>query len=238
MPGESRPIPVPSVTQVLRVLSKGEALTQWAANAVADVFKARLRPGVVLTDTLLEEVYKEARGAHKGESRSATDLGSEVHDVLEGYLNTVMVGSLSVGDALLFQPDDERVLRCVQTGIDWLVEEGLDPISTERLIYSKKHSYCGMVDLIALRRDQLVLVDWKTSKAIYEEYELQVGAYVAGYEEETGERIEEAQVVRLDKTGAPFDEDRDVRRMGRRELRAAFKAFKGLLDVHKWQTSK
>ena len=55
------------------------------------------------------------------------------------------------------------------------------PLLAEQRIYNTALGYAGTVDLVAYVSDRLTIVDYKTSKAVYAEYRLQIAAYRAAY---------------------------------------------------------
>lgn len=66
-------------------------------------------------------------------------------------------------------------------------------IENEKIIFSKKHGFAGTLDFVGRitlpatknrkAKKMLVLLDYKTGKGIYPEYELQVAAYLMAYKE-------------------------------------------------------
>ena len=57
-------------------------------------------------------------------------------------------------------------------------------LSLEKFVFSKKYKYAGTVDLIYKNKlNELLLIDFKTSKSIYDHFCLQVSAYAKAYEE-------------------------------------------------------
>jgi len=53
-------------------------------------------------------------------------------------------------------------------------------------------------------KPRVVVLDWKTSNATYNEYALQIAAYAKAYEEMTGVEVAEAWIVRFDKLKARY----------------------------------
>src|SRR5208282_6570475 len=54
-------------------------------------------------------------------------------------------------------------------------------------------------------KNRLTIADWKTSNGLYITYLMQVAAYQAAFECETGETVEDRWVLRLDKETGDFD---------------------------------
>ncbi len=114
---------------------------------------------------------------------------------------------------------------------DWWKASGLRPVFVEQMVWHAEHRYAGTMDLLA--RDEsgdLVVVDFKTSKAIYAEAELQTAAYAYAIEHMGHGKVSRGMIVRLPKTEKdPAFETRDVE-----DLAACFETFKNVLQVHRW----
>lgn len=115
-------------------------------------------------------------------ANEAADKGTRVHRKLE----KILAGQK-------FIKIDKELLPYIVAFNNWLNEycpEG--DILSEVYIYSKKYGYAGTADMICTIDGELWLVDFKTSKAIYDEYGLQVRAYGYAYEEMTGTKVRTA----------------------------------------------
>jgi hypothetical protein len=66
---------------------------------------------------------------------------------------------------------------CVQSFITWFNGTKPEVIATERTIFSDIHNFAGTVDFICRIDGVPYVIDFKTSKSIWREYELQVSAY-------------------------------------------------------------
>lgn len=116
--------------------------------------------------------------------------------------------------------------------------EELKPEFTEceLIVHSKKNKYAGTLDAILKLDNKLVLVDWKTSGGIYEDYELQLEAYYRALVEMNNLLpLEEMWIIRLDKE-KDMDYNKDVMKLKPDNVR--FKAFLGLLSVFNWLENK
>ena len=109
---------------------------------------------------------------------------------------------------------------------------GIKPLYIEKKIYSKKYNYAGTLDLICTTKksNELTLIDWKTSKAIYDNYIYQTLAYKFAFEEETGEAIKSMKIIRIPK-GEEKIEIKDVK-----WDKTHFDTFLGL--VHQWNSNE
>lgn len=64
-------------------------------------------------------------------------------------------------------------------------------------VFSKKHGYCGTLDRLYRIQKKVVLVDDKTSGAIYDHFPLQVGSYAEALEEMAYVKVDETAILQL-----------------------------------------
>jgi len=219
----------PSVTTIQGVLDK-PALMYWSANCAVDYIKENVEriqnpdgPHVV------DGILNDARGAFRNVSKAALDTGTMVHNAIEAYIKH---GRDLVGDL----PDS------VQNGflafLDWEQKNKVTWLASELQLFNTKIGYAGTCDAILEMNGNIYLVDFKTSKAIYDEYRDQIAAYLMAYRtsdqpEATTEvfkrvgDITNLGILRLDKeTGAPEFVDTTFG-MGER-----MRAFTSLVDYY------
>lgn len=162
---------------------------------------------------LIRWAYEQGQRKERGEiddlydSRDqAAKIGGMVHDIAE----SITAGDEEAQEALARQveelPDEQRVM--VNNGVmgfnAWLEGSRFTIVETETPLVSEAHGFAGTFD--ALARDQhgrLVLIDYKSSAAIYGDYIVQLGAY-AILLEERGDPVEYAHLCRFDKTWGNF----------------------------------
>lgn len=180
--------PIAGVTSILARLNK-PALVAWAANQAADHILKNWVDGCDL-----EKLCKEAKGAHRRLSKDAADVGSEVHAYAEAMLTGV-------------QPPQHSQLAVpgCRAFDEWACSHNVEPIACERIIFSREDWYCGTADLFGYVDGRLTVGDFKTSSGVYPEMLLQTAAYIRAIEEETGERVEQRIIIRLDKKTGKFE---------------------------------
>jgi len=71
----------------------------------------------------------------------------------------------------------------------------LEVEALELHLHSDKYDYAGTCDFIGRVDGEKLVIDWKTSKAIYNTYPLQFSAYLHAYEELYAKRLDGAMVV-------------------------------------------
>jgi len=97
------------------------------------------------------------------------------------------------------------------------------------MVYSKKHDYVGLLDLIAIIDKKKYLVDYKTSKGIYSDAYFQVAAYRNAYEEETGEKLDGTLILHFNKENGEFA----IHERPEEDYQKDLSAFLGALAVKK-----
>ena len=150
---------VPSVTWVAGHYPKGIEFYKWLANTGWDESQA----------------IKEAAG----------DKGSKVHLAIEKILRgeefridtKVQDKNRSSEMETVYSELSFEELLCVKSFIDWFNAVKPEVIATERTIFSDIHNFAGTVDFVCRIDGVPYVVDFKTSKYIWREYELQVSAY-------------------------------------------------------------
>jgi hypothetical protein len=152
-------IPVPSVTWVAGYYPKNEHFWKWVASKGWDE----------------AEIVKVAAG----------DKGSRVHLAIEKILKgeefridtkVADKSRSSEGEAYETELTYEELV-CVQSFLAWFNEVKPETIATERTVFSEIHGYAGTVDYICRIDGVPYIIDFKTSKQVWREYELQVSAY-------------------------------------------------------------
>lgn len=189
----------PGVTSVLKVLGLGtEGLIKWSANeerkavlgaaslAFDDV--SSWRKAMVANPALPPLANPEYNGsnfvqaietrlgparAHQRLLAKSADIGTEAHQAVQNWLQAQISG--------LPDPDckgmRDEALMALMGFQDWFRASGLKPVRCEQPVFSE--SFAGTIDVVCEHpRFGLGVVDLKTGKGIYDEYHLQVSAYI------------------------------------------------------------
>lgn len=211
-------VEVPNVTKILGVLDK-PALVGWAAKETAGYWENLVKPGQPLTldEVEIAEHVKASKMARFKTSGKALQVGTLVHE----YAEAVAKGTPCA------VPTNEQAAAGCEAFNKWWMDNHIEVIAAERRLMSREHWYVGTCDLYARINGELAVVDYKTSSGIYDEMKAQVGgAYRVAIEEETGEPITAAYVVRFGKDDGKFE----VHRI--RDFDACWRLFKAALDVY------
>jgi len=195
----------PSVTKILGIIGGGKtnALVIWARREALKLAKAEILgyidAGKALTHVALDELIQRADRQPDKVKDTAADLGTRVHNAIDAYI----MGTSPVLDA-----DAEKGFNNFMA---WIKEQALELIAGDTIVASVQCGYGGRLDAIARKQSgRLVLLDWKTSNALRDEYPLQVAAYAQAFKETYGLPIDEAIVVRFGKDKADDFEAREV----------------------------
>ncbi|MER7922165.1 hypothetical protein ABTY96_03340 [Streptomyces sp. NPDC096057] len=160
-------IKVPGVTSVVGQLPK-DFLTFWAAKESAEA-------AVDNWDIVSQLVQRDPKGAvdylknaHRRKSKAASDLGTMAHDLFE---------RLARGEIV----NDRHVHVDIKPHVRWFREflQEVQPefLYLEETVWSDTHKYAGSFDAIARVDGEVAVLDWKTSKAVYDSVALQLSAY-------------------------------------------------------------
>lgn len=235
---------LPSVTGVLNVLSK-DALIPWAVGQAKEYAEKRVHEVSAGRESLpiveIENVLAEAQECWRDLSK-ATSIGSISHRFLHAELE-YRAGVRTERPKMTVEPDlvlapefTQEMLDAanlsVTAGLEYLDSNHVEPLYFERILFSPEHSYIGRCDLIAKVNGVLSIVDFKTSKNLYEEYFLQLAAYQAAFACEFPERVIHNRIaVNIRKDGTGLDvETRDLSTYA-----ADLECFIAALTAYKWR---
>lgn len=231
----------PSVTQITGILDK-PALVHWAAKEqlAADIetaWQLACYPPAVLDGTTgperrasFEAAFLAASGdvkAHRKASAKAADLGTQVHALIEHHLKV----NLNLTDEAAPPEASDQALYVYAGFEKWAHDVNLTPVCMESRLFSMTHEYAGTFDFLGDVEGARVIIDWKSSKAVYPEMRLQSIGYRIAVAEMLGIPMPGGIIVRLPKGNdqggievVPLDDDPE----------ATGRAFLSLRDAHRW----
>ena len=223
---------VPGVTTVLSVLAR-PALVNWAAGQAAEYIQDNLRPGAPLDEVEIEELAKGARWAHRRTKDRAATVGTVVHSWIEKYVERRIVRRRSLQPL----PQNPQARAGVEAFLSWVDEHDVHFRLSEQRLYSRRYRYAGTADIVAEVDGALTLIDIKTSKGVYPEYELQLAAYWQALAEEGWFQgaFEQAVVVKVGKEDGEFNV---VPMFDAEGFERSFQVFESLLVVYGWQQER
>lgn len=202
-------IDYPSVTEVLGLLDKSSALTQWAANCVVDYIKKKACKQIDTNDVYVVDntFLDDARFHFREISEEAKNIGSEVHHLIEAYIKAKIQGKEFDPTANTTDYRNE-----VQNGflafLEWEQKNNIKWLESELTIYDDDLYYAGTLDAVADIDGKITVIDFKSSKGFYDGYGEQISAYAYAYNKTSDIKATNCMVVRFDKeTGLPEEKD-------------------------------
>lgn len=156
------------VTTFLGIKDKSRPLVIWATELYRDFLFEKLEEGEITAKHI-----EEGCTLHAVRKQEAATIGDIAHQWIEDYIKGVNPG----------MPDEQKVLIAVNAFLDWEKEHDVKFISSERVVYSKKHDYIGKMDIEAIVDGKRCLVDIKTSNGLYNPVRMQTAAYQKADEE-------------------------------------------------------
>lgn len=185
---------LPSVTKKLDLIGGGKtaALMGWAVKEAVhhmeEEMLAALSENVPFDSNLIRRVGNAARKKPERIKDAAADLGTRVHNLIDEWILT---------GKTRHQDPDEMV--AFANFMSFVSERNLKFICGDLAVASLRLKYGGRLDALAMMGNKLVLLDWKTSNAIRDDYALQVAGYREALKETYGLLADRAIVVRFDK---------------------------------------
>jgi hypothetical protein len=209
---------VPAVTSVLSTtIAKQQFLMPWAVKIGAEWFKDNSE-AFSQAEISIEDMVNGIKRAYKKKSVGAINIGRAVHEWCEQAI------LWKLGEAEIpSMPTDEQAVNAINAFRDWVKQNEVEWLAAEQRVYSRTHKYAGTVDAVARVNGEFMVIDFKTSTRIYEEYYLQVAAYSKCVEDIYGEPVDAAYILRFDKDSGKFDADKSD------NIDVDFITFSGLL---------
>jgi len=165
----------------------------------------------------------------------AADLGTKIHEQISKYIKKEPI------DIDLLMSQDEKVAQGFLSFLEWEKKEKPIWLDSEKIVYSNKYNYAGIFDATAKIGGKRILVDFKSSNAIYDEYALQTGGYQQADEEMNGEKYDGRLVLRfskLDEVQYYAVENAKLERKKRRGKNYEIKPYKLFEEKYYWENDK
>ena len=146
---------VPGTTTVISRFKDSGGLLHWA-----------FKQGQSGAATLYEQANK------------AADIGTAAHGMIEAHINGDDVQK-ALKEFNLPDEDYPKAQNAFDMYIKWEKQTGLKMLSKyqEIQLVSTKYMFGGTPDAIAEIDGEIVLLDWKTSNGVYQDYIIQLAAY-------------------------------------------------------------
>lgn len=227
--------PCPSVTGVIGVLDKSDALIPWACNEmgrrVLELLKASSADKLT-NNWHLAWLVEHAKDTWKKTRQTAADIGSTVHFRLEAELYRRSglpfekpAPAIELPIALQSQAD-----AAFDAGCRYFDTRSLTLVESETPRWSRELQVVGTQDLIAYVDGVLSVCDFKTSSALRPTIWIQTAAYQRMFEQEYPDQAIQQRVgINVRKDGVL-----DVQPRDNSTLEADYEAFKALTVAYRW----
>jgi hypothetical protein len=188
---------IPGVTTVLSILNK-PALIHWAWDL-----------GCKGVD------YRTFRD-------DKADIGTLAHDMILCHLKKEVPDTSDYT-----QKQIDLAETCFLKYLDWEKKNTIEPIYLEKPLVSEVYQYGGTIDNYCLLNGEKTLIDYKTSKAIYDENFIQVASYQNLINETINEQLKDIMILRIGR-----DEQEGFEVKGISESNKFFELFKHCLAIY------
>lgn len=138
----------------------------------------------------LEAIAAKAKNAWRRKRDKSADTGTIAHGEIEKFIATGVVPSLT----------DKEVMNCFNQFLLWTEKHNPKWLASELQVGSKVHGFAGILDAIAEIDGKKILLDFKTSSGIKDEYRIQLAGLRIALEEQ-GFAPEESAILHLPKEG-------------------------------------
>ena len=192
-------IQVPGVTTVLHVLNK-PALVRWANNLGLK--------GIDCTK------YRD----------NMADIGTIAHLMILEHLSKRKQDLSEYASS-----DIDLAENCLISFFEWEKSNSVEPILVEEPLISEKYQFGGTIDCYCRLNGVLTLLDFKTSKAVYDEMIHQVAAYTTLLEE-NGYQVKNVRILRVGRSEGEGFEDRLCSR-----IETHWEIFSRCLEIYRLQ---
>lgn len=180
------------VTTALNIKDKSTALLSWSGETIAK----HLFDAVISGQIFTQEVIVKAIFAPEEAKNKAADLGHEVHEWIENYINHKLYPKKFKMPEM---PEDKNVSTGVVSFLEWESEHKVKYLWAEKVVYSKKHDYIGKADFGAIVDGMTCMCDIKTGNGMYNSVLAQTAAYAMADTEECGIKYEGRWAIRIAK---------------------------------------
>ena len=202
---------VPSVTTILKMLAKDDALMVWA-NSLG---------------------WKKK--SYKKELETTAIIGTLAHSFCEYTFNKDEELLSQVKDQMSKLDNDalQQTLNAINSFKAWHSEnkDKIEIIGTELILSC--NDFGGTTDLVCKYNNKRILLDYKTSGAFYMTQFLQLAAYTIMYEKKYKKKIEDVAVLRLDKKHGHKAELLMLSSLPNGNLEYYKEIFKKIVEVYK-----
>lgn len=152
----------------------------------------------------------------------AAEIGTLAHEIIQAHLQGQEMDYSEYGTL-----QKDLAENSVLSYLEWEKRHKIEPILLEKAMVSDKNEYGGTVDCYCLLDGEPTLIDFKTGKAIYDEYFVQTAGY-AELLKEHGYEVKKIIILRIGRDNTEGFETRTVTDYSR-----YYNIFRNLNEIYK-----
>ena len=137
--------------------------------------------------------------------KRASVQGTQVHEMIEDYLNGKELNFLSPTNNPLYHPD---VWQMFLRFVEWWETYNPTLLEAEVHLFSDELKVAGTCDLVCEIDGELWIIDFKTSNHLQTTYDLQTAVYSKCYEECFGKKIDRRGILWLKSSKRKFNKEK------------------------------
>ena len=169
---DGMPHRLPGATTITKIIAK-EHLPQWASKMCAEYTRKILTKFTLIpiiqtpkiSPRFLETLYRRSKKQHRIMFRRAGDVGTRIHQAFEDLIS----GKIPAMDT--------DIANCIATFTEFDVIKKMRITASEMKLINLDIGYGCTVDAFAESSDgKMVILEWKSSNQISDEYALQIAA--------------------------------------------------------------
>jgi hypothetical protein len=197
-------VEIPSSSDITGVLDKSGPLMGWAVKETAKSMREQFKPDTAYDQSEIEDMIQTAKKARWKSSDEALNIGSAAHAWFERHIKDKLDGGEGLADDL---PDREPVLEAVVEFLEWEEAEVNEWLRSEEIVAipANGNYIGGTFDALADTTEGLLVVDFKTSKSIYDSHLLQGAGYWKGVKYSYGQHPDGFCILRTPKDEAEVE---------------------------------
>ncbi len=180
--------------------------------------------GLIMSPRLVYWFKNTSPEEIKAKSEKSLNIGKTVHKIIE---------EVEKGKPIeIITEHSEEIRNAVKGYFQWRKDKHIEDVESE--VKLRSPNVKGTFDRVCRSDGRLLLIDWKTSKAIYPESLMQAMAYWHLYYYNSGKKIDECWIIRLGKEKAEFE----PYMIPKIQMEIILSHFFNLLDIYKWLKQK
>lgn len=152
-----------------------------------------------------KELIKVAKIADRSVAQEAADIGTICHGFAELHSLGKVYEAAALLDRVRGAASWPLIVGCVQKYLAWSEANRSELMAAEGLVASAEFLFCGKFDRLDRVNGKVILRDYKTSKDIFLEQFIQLGAYSLAIKEWTGIDVDGLEVLRFGKDDGAFE---------------------------------